>query len=121
MQRDGLHNLWRQLLTDIKDQQTSAKDTAINEYAFNSLYSKGNREKARHFLLINNWYTDRSIQFHGALSTCRNSLENLDRTLSSFADYVRQRLVDDGENIFVGSPNLELFDEPRQACEPISL
>jgi len=121
-EREELHNRWKELVTNITSQQLTAKDAAIRVYEISNLDRKGNREQAQHFLLINNWYTQRSADFEAALNPCRASLENLDRSLLSFTDNVQQELADETSPYFYPDRNaFQIFDEPRKTCTDITL
>jgi hypothetical protein len=101
--RQMLLGHYKNLLDNIKSQQKSDKNLAVQSYEVGNLDRKGNKERVQYFLDITEWFNRRTTNFDENLNNCLKGIQYMDSNWEAQAD----NLLD---SIKSGDPSYEYMN-----------
>ncbi len=122
--RQRLMQTYKTFLENVKVQQKSTMNSAIQTYEVGNLDRKGNKERVQYFLEISDWYNNQSSALDRDLSGCLRRIQEMDRSWQSWADGLATSLQDargsEGLMLSGTGPLSEAYSDALRAC-PISV
>jgi hypothetical protein len=117
--RKVLLQTYSTLVDNVRAQQKSAKNIAVQSYEVGNLDRKGNKERAQYFLALSDWFNQRTAAVDRELNNCLKGIQSLDSSLQAWADNI-PAIVKNGasaQTLYFSESGVEAsFRQANEAC-----